>query len=158
MELQWRREDYDGLSVFGNCPQATPKEIAQAIFRLKACFPKMEEKTGGMEEGFSFWTELSNAIWRRRISGKRLQYMCDEIIEKFTYSDRLTIADVLKVDKKITILSNTQMAALEIPHPPLALAKIGDVWKICYKEDAELAGLEHKPYKSNAELRMYGEL
>lgn len=58
-----------------------------------------------------FWSLLGKRIVERRISGKRLEYAVNQVIDNFTYQ-RLTIADILgdKTNKKYRIYSHTEMA------------------------------------------------
>lgn len=67
---------------------ASNEEIAVAVYRLKTCFPEMKEK---------FFKILSERISKSGMSGKRLEYAVNKVIDTFTYK-MLTIADIMSID------------------------------------------------------------
>ena len=64
-----------------------------------------------------------------------------------------TIADFLKIDKDIMHMSAADAENLPEGHKPLAMANFGDRWWVCYKEDAERLGLEHKEWRTNKDMK-----
>ena len=89
------------VSIFQDQP-ATLAQLESATAQLAVAFPQMSPE---------FWSLLGKRIVERRISGKRLEYAVNQVIDNFTYQ-RLTIADILgdKTDKKYRIFSHTEMA------------------------------------------------
>lgn len=67
---------------------ASNEEIAVAVYRLKTCFPVMKEE---------FFKILSERISKSKMSGKRLEYAVNKVLDTFTYKT-LTIADILSID------------------------------------------------------------
>lgn len=89
------------VSIFQDQP-ATLAQIESTTAQLAVAFPQMSPE---------FWSLLGKRIVERRISGKRLEYAVNQVIDNFTYQ-RLTIADILgdKTNKKYRIYSHTEMA------------------------------------------------
>lgn len=90
------------VSIFQDQP-ATLAQLDSATAQLAVAFPQMSPE---------FWSLLGKRIAEKRISGKRLEYAVNQVIDNFTYQ-RLTIADILgeKTDKKYRIFSYEDMLA-----------------------------------------------
>ena len=88
------------VSIFQDRP-ATLAQLESATAQLAVAFPQMPPE---------FWSLLGKRIAEKRISGKRLEYAINQVIDNFTYQ-RLTIADILgeKTDKKYRIYSHNEV-------------------------------------------------
>lgn len=138
----------DALSVFSNQTPAAPIKVAECVAALKAAFPRMSDKD---DEDMDFWTILTHELFDRRYSLERLRYIYRQAVANCKYGANLTISELLNFDKKVHVLTTKEIDALKIPHKPLAIAHIGDKWQVVWREDAEMLGVEFRPYKSTAE-------
>lgn len=86
------------ISVFGSAP-ASDKEIAIAVYRLQTCFPEMSK---------DFFKILSERISKSGMSGKRLEYSVNTILDTFTYR-KLTIANILSLDIRCRVITYEAM-------------------------------------------------
>lgn len=118
----------------------------------------MVERMTGQEGGFTFWTELARVLSEEKISANRANYMCSVLERERKYANGLTIADILAIDRNIQTISDKEMESLTLPHPPLAKVKLGNKYKIVWREEAERCGFAWTPYKSNAEMIRDGEM
>lgn len=90
------------VSIFQDRP-ATLAQLESVTAQLAVAFPQMSPE---------FWSLLGKRIAEKRISGQRLEYAVNQVIDNFTYQ-RLTIADILgeKTDRKFRVLTYGQMLA-----------------------------------------------
>jgi hypothetical protein len=102
--------------------------------------------------GVSFWTVLGEQLQDEQWSEARVRYAVNYMLKNYQYKT-FTIADFLKIDKDIPHWTSAEAENLPDGHKPLAMSNFGDKWRVCYQEDAERLGLEHKPWKTNKELK-----
>ena len=76
-------------------PPASAAHIATVVHKLSVCFPDMSSE---------FFSILAERIEKAGMSGKRLEYALNRVLDAFTYK-RLTIADILGIDVKCRILT-----------------------------------------------------
>lgn len=57
-----------------------------------------------------FFNLLAERIDKRGISADRLEYAIDHVLDNFTYQ-RLTIADIMSLDRKVEIMTYSEMLA-----------------------------------------------
>lgn len=88
------------LSIF-YADKATPNHIATSVMKLAKAFPNMS---------VDFFNLLAERIDKRGISADRLEYAIDHVLDNFTYQ-RLTIADIMSLDRKVEIMTYSEMLA-----------------------------------------------
>lgn len=135
-------------SAFRGLAPATKNEVTPLLARLAVAFPSMNQQFAGV----SFWTVLGEQLADEQWNESRVRYAVNYMLKNYQYKT-FTVADFLKIDKDIPHWTGAEAENLPDGHKPLAMANFGDRWWICYKEDAERLGLEHKPWKTNKELQ-----
>jgi hypothetical protein len=128
-------------SVFGNKPAAHPEDVQTAIATLAACFPQQPSL---------FWVIATKQVTQKCLSKERLEYIVEKITLNHKYPT-ITLADIFAVDKSIKTLSYEEVAALKVPHSPLAQIYFNGKYYIVYADDAEKCGYSFTPYESIAE-------
>lgn len=86
------------LSIFNGSP-APAEDIVVATMKLSTAFPQMSE---------DFFNLLAERIVKRGLSKERLNYAIDHVLDNYTYQ-RMTIADIMSIDKRFQILSFSEM-------------------------------------------------
>lgn len=85
-----------------NGVEASPQEVAIAMSRLKTGFPKMEN---------AFFNLLAERVIGNGFSENRLKDAINEVLDNFRYKE-LTIADIIKFDKRVKLYSYNEVCAL----------------------------------------------
>ena len=135
-------------SVFRGQPIIDSQMAAILLARLAVNYPQMNTTYNGV----SFWTVLGEQLIDEGWSEDRVRYAVNCMLKYYKYPT-FTVADILQIDKDIPHWSAADAENLPDGHKPLAMANFGDRWWVCYQEDAERLGLEHKPWKTNKELK-----
>ncbi len=82
--------------------EASANDVAVAMSRLKASFPKM---------GGEFFNILAERILIRSFSSKRLQDAVNNVIDNFKFKE-LNVADVVNFDKKVKLYTYNEVLYL----------------------------------------------
>lgn len=135
-------------SEFRGLAPATKNEVAPLLARLAVAFPSMNQQFAGV----SFWTVLGEQLADEQWSEARVRYAVNYMLKNYQYKT-FTIADFLKIDKDIPHWTSAEAETLPDGHKPLAMANFGDRWWVCYQEDAERLGLEHKEWRTNKDMK-----
>lgn len=85
-----------------NGAEASPRQIAVAMSRLKTAFPKMDN---------AFFNLLAERVMDNGFSEKRLKDAINDILDNFRYKE-LTVADIIKFDKRVKLYSYNEVCAL----------------------------------------------
>lgn len=93
-----RKDGRAELSIFEGKP-AELAQIATCIEKLSAVFPQMSA---------DFFNILTERIVKRGLSASRLEYAVEQVIDNYTYQ-RMTIADIMSIDKTVQIMSYGEM-------------------------------------------------
>lgn len=86
------------VSIFDGKPAEIP-QIAACVKKLSTVFPQMPA---------AFFNILTERIVKRGLSASRLEYAVEQVIDNYTYQ-RMTIADIMSIDKRFQILSFSEM-------------------------------------------------
>lgn len=131
------------FSYYTNQEPATEQQIKEVIAGMAANYDK---KT------IDFWKKLKEVLIEDKWSYDRLKYVEGKMI-RFVKYQTWTIADLMELDRAIDRMTSAEAENLPEGHKPLAYANFGDRWWICYKEDAERLGLEHKTWVTNKDMK-----
>lgn len=139
----------DQFSFYRNQEAATESEIDTILRSLIVNYHTKPKE---------FWIELKRFLIRKGWSKERLQYAADKLVDEQVYHNWV-FADLVAKDRAIKKWTTAEAESIKPPHRPLALANFGEgVWRVCFKQDAERLGLEHKPWITQAEKDYYNKL
>ena len=141
-EQEKQKQETAQYSYYRNQVPATEQEIKEVIACMAANY---DRKT------IDFWKGLKKILIEEKWSVERLRYAAKRLMYNVKFQT-WTIAEFMEMDRTIERMTAAEAENLPDNHRPLAMAKFGDRWQICYKEDAERLGLDHKPWKTNKEL------
>lgn len=138
----------DQFSFYRNQQPATEKEIDSILGSLIVNYHTKPKE---------FWLELKKFLIRKGWSKDRLQYAADKLVDEQVYHNWV-FADLVAKDREIKKWTTAEAESIPVPHRPLALTNFGEgMWRVCYKEDAERLGLEHKVWITQAEKDYYNK-
>ena len=131
------------FSYYKNQEPATEEEVKAEILKLRANYDR---------KSVDFWKALKDIILEEKWSLDRLKYASRKLLFNVKFHT-WTIAEFMEMDRTIDRWTSAEAENLPEGHKPLAYANFGDRWWICYKEDAERLGLEHKTWITNKDMK-----
>ena len=127
------RDGTAGVSLYAGDP-ATPGEVAVAMARLRAAFPRMAPE---------FFNLLAERVVERGFTAARLRDAVNETLDGFRYRE-LSIADIIGYDRRLRLYSYKEVAALvtrgEAEFSDFAIREFGGVAYRVRKADIDAGG------------------
>ena len=131
------------FSYYKNQESATEEQVNAEILKLRANYDR---------KSIDFWKALKDIILEEKWSIDRLKYAARRLMFNVKFHT-WTIAEFMEMDRTIERWSGSDAETRADHNKELAYANFGDHWYVCYKEDAERLGLEHRKWVSDKQQK-----
>jgi hypothetical protein len=130
-------------SYYDNQAPATEDELDKVIGWLASNYDKKK---------LEFWETLTDILIEEKWSYERIKYAAKRLMYNVKFQT-WTVAEFMEMDRTIDKWTGAEAEIKADHNRELAYANFGTGWFVCYKEDAERLQLEHKPWRSDKQLK-----